>query len=194
MKYLGLVFGILFTFSASAASPGKMGLAEMPLVQKLENGIEIELKAKNAETLEKMHRRADNRGQGGAKAFWQKMRGKDARISVEKTETGLRIRRTFTDSEKIEKWHRRADFFALQSSMERSIENVPNGVQITILAESDSSLQALQKAAQNLGNPRENKKNILREIKAVDRGIQIQITSPDPEIVEKIQNFAASKN
>lgn len=74
--------------------------------------------------------------------------------------------------------------------VERSVEDIENGVVITLTTDDADTLTKLQnKADEAPADDAPFADEVTREIILLDNGIQITLTSDDPSVVEKLQNM-----
>lgn len=72
----------------------------------------------------------------------------------------------------------------LGKEVERTIENISNGIVMTMTSEDAEVVEKLQ----NREDKKPNRDEVTRTVVKISNGIKVTITSDDEEIVEKIQN------
>ncbi|MEK9159347.1 MAG: hypothetical protein AAB383_01315 [Patescibacteria group bacterium] len=75
--------------------------------------------------------------------------------------------------------------------MDRTVENIENGVIITLTTDDATELERLQQMTElpMHGPGRGSMDDVDQAFNVLDNGVQITLTSEDPEIVEKLQNL-----
>lgn len=78
-----------------------------------------------------------------------------------------------------------------ENKVTRSVENIENGVIITLTTEDEESLEHLQNMTEmpTHGPMMDWMEDVDQAINVLDNGVEITLTSEDPEVVEKLQNL-----
>lgn len=71
-----------------------------------------------------------------------------------------------------------------QESIQRSVENIDNGVIMTVTSDDEDVVTHLQSKER----PEPRHEGVLRTVENIENGVRITVTSNDPETVERIQN------
>lgn len=76
-------------------------------------------------------------------------------------------------------------------NVDRSLEEIDNGVVITLTTDDADTLEKLQQMEENLDESKrpDFMQEVERSVEILDNGVQITLTSEDAEIVEKLQNM-----
>lgn len=197
MKKLNYATGLMAlaviatTSSAFAFVPGGLGNGERvkPTFETLENGVQItfeglseEMEAKIIERKTKMSERHEN-----------------VELNITDGADNLVITLTTDDAETLEKIqnkrHKKGKrhgqkHSGMKSMIDKTVENLDNGVQITLTTEDADALEKIQNSDRHEGKEKEGVTVVKTNI---DNGVLITITSDDAEQVEKIQNRAERK-
>ncbi len=78
---------------------------------------------------------------------------------------------------------------AFDEHVERTVEDIDNGVLITLTTDDADTLEKLQAMPDEAPEDAPFADEVTREITLLDNGVQIQLTSDDPAVVEKLQNM-----
>ena len=160
-------------------------------VENIENGVIITLTSEKAEAVEhlqnKDHREAKN---------------ESINKEVEKLENGIKITITSSDEEMVKKIQEKKaekrfnkkgkgcqkkgckNKCPFKDSITRSIENIENGIIITLTSEEAKAIEHLQ----NKTLPEPRNESVNKEVEKLENGIKVTITSENETLVEKIQN------
>jgi acylphosphatase len=81
-----------------------------------------------------------------------------------------------------------------KSEIERTVENIENGVVVTLTSDDPDTVERLQDIPEHPPQGGMGHENVEREVEILDNGVKFTLTSDDSEIVEKLQEHALHGN